>query len=168
MTLYGLVAWPSPQLDGWLREQQRRLGVASYGPPHLNLRVPFTVTSGETELTAAVRSLLEGVPPFTVAVGGWRIFPGVVFLGCDSPEVRQLHDLALELPGAPPQPHDQKEYIPHFTLALGVLPWARDALCRELECLEPPVDSFPVSALSLLREGQGELHEVHTFPLERG
>ena len=36
----------------------------------------------------------------------------------------------------------------------------------ELACLTPPVDCFQVSALSLTREGGGEVREVHTFPLE--
>lgn len=166
LPLYGLVAWPSKELHCWLKVQQRRLGVAAYGEPHLNLRVPFPLTGSEDELVADVRALLDNVPPFEVEVEGWRVFPGVVFLSCEAPELRQLHDRALRLPGAPPQPLDDKDYLPHLTLALGVLPWARNGLDRELSALEPPARSFRVSALSLLRDGYGELREVHTFPLE--
>jgi 2'-5' RNA ligase len=166
-TLYGLVAWPSPELDRWLRQQQERLGVRAYGEPHLNLRAPFPSQGTEDDLVAAVRHLLRNTPAFEVCLKGWRTFPGVVFLEClHSPDLDALHDRALALPGAPPQPYDQKEYIPHLTLALGVLPWAQEGLEAELACLTPPVDRFPVSALSLTREGGGEVREVHTFPLE--
>ncbi len=204
--LYGLVAWPSPELDGWLRQQQQRLGVRAYGDPHLNLRAPFYVdqlsgeppqsrfpgtvqSSGtvqksgavqpsdtvkpsspvqhsEEALVQALRALLAGVPSFEVQVRGWRTFPGIVFLECErSPELLALHDLVLTLPAAPPQPYDQREYLPHLTLALGVLPWAWPQLEAELEGLNSPVSGFRVSALSLTRESGGEVRELHTFPL---
>ena len=80
--LYGLVAWPSPELDRWLRAQQLRLGVRAYGEPHLNLRAPFPISGTEEELVAVLRSVLGGVPCFDVQIRGWRTFPGVVFLEC--------------------------------------------------------------------------------------
>ena len=186
--LYGLVAWPSPELDGWLRQQQQRLGVRAYGDPHLNLRAPFYVEqlSGEQQqsqssgtmqqsgavqpseerLVQALRALLAGVSSFEVSVRGWRTFPGIVFLECErSPELLALHDLVLTLPAAPPQPYDQGEYLPHLTLALGVLPWAWPELETQLEDLNSPVPGFRVSALSLTRESGGEVRELHTFPL---
>ncbi|WP_229775830.1 2'-5' RNA ligase family protein [Deinococcus ruber] len=164
--LYGLVAWPCSTLDRWLRQQQQRLGVRAFGEPHLNLRAPFSAEPSEAALVDSLRSLLAQTQPFEVEVGGWRVFPGTVFLECHlSPELLALHDHVLTLPGAPPQPYDQKEYIPHLTLALGVLPWARDALNSELLQLTPPVSRFTVSALSLTREGGGEVREIHTFPL---
>ena len=192
--LYGLVAWPSPELDGWLRQQQQRLGVRAYGDPHLNLRAPFymeqsyeeplesqspgtgkpsgavqqasTVQHSEEALVQALRALLAGVSSFEVQVRGWRTFPGIVFLECErSPELLSLHDLVLTLPAAPPQPYDQREYLPHLTLALGVLPWAWPQLETQLEGLNSPVPGFRVSALSLTRESGGEVRELHTFPL---
>ncbi len=183
--LYGLVAWPSPELDGWLRQQQRRLGVRAYGDPHLNLRAPFyveqlagtgqkpgtvqqasTVQPSEEALVQALRALLADVPSFEVRVRGWRTFPGIVFLECErSPDLLLLHDLVLTLPAAPPQPYDQREYLPHLTLALGVLPWAWPQLEAQLEGLSSPVPGFRVSALSLTRESGGEVRELHTFPL---
>ena len=170
--LYGLVAWPCAELDGWLRQQQRRLGVRAYGDPHLNLRAPFyiqqsnTVQQSEGALVQEIRALLADVPSFEVRVRGWRTFPGIVFLECErSPELLALHDLVLTLPAAPPQPYDQREYLPHLTLALGVLPWAWQALEAQLEGLSSPVPGFRVSALSLTRESGGEVRELHTFPL---
>lgn len=141
----------------------------AFGEPHLNLRAPFNPQIPEAELVAALRELLARVPAFEVNILGWRVFPGTVFLECQlSPKLLALHDQVLTLPGAPPQPYDQKEYIPHLTLALGVLPWARDALNSELLHLAPPAQQFPVSAISLTREGGGEVREVHTFPLAKG
>lgn len=167
--LYGLVAWPSPELHSWMRRQQQRLGVRAYGEPHLNLRGLFGVQHREDTLIGALRTLLEGVRGFEVQVKGWRTFPGVVFLEFwRSPELDALHDRVLKLPGAPPQPHDQKDYIPHLTLALGVLPWAQPVLEAQLDTLHPPARSFTVSALSLTREAGGEVREVHTFPLAGG
>ena len=170
--LYGLVAWPCAELDGWLRQQQRRLGVRAYGDPHLNLRAPFyiqqpnTVQQSEETLVQALRALLADVSSFEVSVRGWRTFPGIVFLECErSPELLALHDLVLTLPAAPPQPHDHKDYLPHLTLALGVLPWAWPELEAQLERLSSPVPGFRVSALSLTRESGGEVRELHTFPL---
>lgn len=164
--LYGLVAWPSPELDGWLREQQLRLGVRAFGEPHLNLRAPFPILSSEEALVSALRAALCEVGGFEVRIAGWRTFPGVVFLECDlSPDLAALHDRALALPGAPQQPYDQKDYIPHLTLALGVLPWHQQALEAELAALRPPVERFEVSAISLTRESGGEVREVRTFPL---
>ena len=190
--LYGLVAWPCAELDGWLRQQQRRLGVRAYGDPHLNLRAPFyirqtstveqadtvqqistvqrssanAVQQSEETLVQEIRALLADVPSFEVSVRGWRTFPGIVFLECErSPELLALHDLVLTLPAAPPQPYDQREYLPHLTLALGVLPWAWQALEAQLEGLSSPVPGFRVSALSLTRESGGEVRELHTFPL---
>ncbi len=170
--LYGLVAWPCAELDGWLRQQQQQLGVRAYGDPHLNLRAPFyiqqasTVQQSEETLMQALRALLAGVPSFEVQVRGWRTFPGIVFLECErSPELLALHDLVLALLAAPPQPYDKREYLPHLTLALGVLPWAWQALKAQLEGLSSPVPGFRVSALSLTRESGGEVRELHTFPL---
>ncbi|WP_424949337.1 2'-5' RNA ligase family protein [Deinococcus sp.] len=164
--LYGLVAWPSPQLDGWMRGEQERLGVRAYGEPHLNLRALFPITGTQDALVAALRDLLADVACFEVRLKGWRTFPGVVFLECErSPELDALHEQVLALKMAPPQPYDRKDYIPHLTLALGVLPWLQERLVPELETLRPPVSGFEVSALSLTREGGGEVREVHTFPL---
>ena len=164
--LYGLVAWPCPELDGWLRALQARLNVRAYGEPHLNLRAPFPADVPEETLVHDLRALLSGVPAFEVHVSGWRYFPGIVFLECTlGPDLAALHDHVLTLPSAPPQPYDQKAYIPHLTLALGVLPWAQPTLEATLAPLVPPVQHFEVSALSLTVEAGGEVREVHTFPL---
>jgi 2'-5' RNA ligase len=164
--LYGLVAWPSPELDGWLRQQQERLGVRAYGEPHLNLRALFSIQHTEEALVSSLRALLGGVCGFEVRVRGWRTFPGVVFLEFErSAQLDALHERVLDLPGAPPQPYDQQEYIPHLTLALGVLPWAQPDLEAQLEEMHWPVNGFRVSALSLTREAGGEVREIHTFPL---
>jgi 2'-5' RNA ligase len=164
--LYGLVAWPSPELDRWLRTQQLRLEVRAYGEPHLNLRAPFPILGTEEALISSLRGMLSGVPCFGVRLKGWRTFASVMFLECErSAALGDLHEQVLALPGAPPQPYDQKDYIPHLTLALGVLPWRQQGLAEELVDLHPPVAGFEVSAISLTREAGGEVREVHTFPL---
>lgn len=177
--LYGLVAWPSPELDRWLTTQRRELGIQGYGAPHLNLRAPFPLpvpagccaadsarAQAEARLIAEVRQALCGLRPVQVQLSGWTFFPHVALLGCQrSAALEDLHRRALSLPGAPPQPYDQKDYLPHLTLALGLLDWAEPDLRARISALVPPTDQFEVRALSLLREVSGELREVHTFPL---
>lgn len=78
--LYSIVAWPTAELGEWLAALQKRLGVSSYGDPHLNLRVPFAYSGDEKELVTLVRAALEDIPALEVEFLRWRRFPHVVFL----------------------------------------------------------------------------------------
>ncbi|AWN23353.1 2'-5' RNA ligase [Deinococcus irradiatisoli] len=166
MTLYSVVAWPTAELGAWLRELQRRLGVSSYGDPHLNLRVPFDYAGDPKTLICEVRKILESQPPFQVEFLRWRHFPHVFFMEYTlSPALEEVHRRLIKVPGAPAGRYDGEHFIPHLSLAIGVCDWAEDALWRELEHLRPPQVRFEVRAASLTREGGGELQEIHTFPL---
>lgn len=168
--LHSLVAWPPEALDTWLRRTQERLGVRAFGAPHLNLRAPFQTPLRGHELVAALRGVLAGQPAFEVRVLGFRHVPSVIFLECErSPELAELHRRVLDIGPSSRAPYDGADYRPHLTLALGVLPWAEEALRREVGALRAPLERFTVEALSLTREARGEVQELHTFPLlERG
>ncbi len=164
--LHSIVAWPPEILDTWMRRQQERLNVRSFGLPHLNLRAPFQTPLSSAELVAAMRGAVGAQPVFTVKIKGWKRLPSVIFLECElSDELRELHRRVLEVVPSSRAPYDGDEYRPHLTLALGVLPWASDMLWAEVQPLEPPVQEFTVTALSLTREERGEVQELHTFPL---
>ena len=166
MGLYSMVAWPTAELGEWLTGLQRRLGVSSYGDPHLNLRVPFEYAGEPQTLICDVRRSLAGVPPFEVEFLRWRHFPHVVFLEYAlSVPLRDLHQRLIQVPGAPAGSYDGEQFIPHLSLAIGLCDWAEEGVWRELELLRPPQGSFTVQAASLTRECGGELREVHTFPL---
>lgn len=166
MPLYSVVAWPSAELGQWLTGVQRRLGVSSYGDPHLNLRVPFEYAGQPQTLICDVRRSLAGMPPFQAEFVRWRHFPHVFFLEYAlSVPLHDLHQRLIQVPGAPAGKYDGEQFIPHLSLAIGVCDWAEERLWRELEQLCPPQSSFEVQAASLTREGGGELREVHTFPL---
>ncbi len=166
MPLYSMVAWPTAELSEWLMAVQRRLGVSSYGDPHLNLRVPFEYAGDPKTLICDVRRSLAGVPPFEVEFLRWRRFPHVVFLEYAlSVPLSDLHQRLIQVPGAPAGKYDGDQFIPHLSLAIGLCDWAEDSVWHALERLRPPQRSFTVQAASLTREGGGELHEVHTFPL---
>ncbi|MEW6422638.1 MAG: 2'-5' RNA ligase family protein [Deinococcota bacterium] len=165
--LYSLVAWPPEALDTWLRRTQEHLNVRAFGAPHLNLRAPFQTELGQAELVAAFRDVLRGEKPFEVRVKGWKRLPHMLFLECDlSPHLADLHARALSVGPSSRASHDGTGYIPHLTLALGVLPWAEDFLWEQVQVIRPPLDRFTVNVLSLTREEHGEVQEVHTFPLE--
>lgn len=164
--LYSIVAWPSAELGEWLAQLQRHFGVRSYGEAHLNLRAPFGYVGSEKELTAQVRSALDGVSAFEVKFLRWRRFPHVVFLEYAlSDQLLDLHQRLLNLPGVPRGGYNGKDYIPHVSLAVGLCPWAEDSVWRRLQTAKLPQQTFEVTAASLTREVGGELREVHTFPL---
>lgn len=167
--LYSLVAWPPEALDTWLRRTQERLNVRGFGVPHLNLRAPFRTDLGTPELVAAFREVLRGEGPFEVRVKGWKRVPHVIFLECElDAHLADLHARALSVGPSSRAPHDGERYLPHLTLALGLLPWAEDALWEQVRGLVPPVRAFSVIVLSLTREERGEVQELHTFPLGGG
>ena len=164
--LHSIVAWPPEVLDTWMRRQQERLNVRSFGLPHLNLRAPFQTPLSSAELLSAMREAVGPQQAFTVRVKGWKHLPSVIFLECElSEELTDLHRRVLQVGPSSRAPYDGEEYRPHLTLALGVLPWANDYLWQEVQQLEPPVQEFTVTALSLTREERGEVQELHTFPL---
>ncbi|WP_420596787.1 2'-5' RNA ligase family protein [Deinococcus sp.] len=166
MGLYSLVAWPTAELGRWLSDVQQRLGISSFGAPHLNLRVPFEYSGDAKTLICDVRQSLAGVPPFQVEFLRWRRFPHIIFLEYAlSVPLHDLHQRLTQLPGAPAGSYDGEHFIPHVSLAIGVCDWAEEAVWQELEALRPPQGSFEVRAASLTREDGGELREVHTFPL---
>lgn len=168
MALYGLLAWPPAPLARWLTAQQRQLGLAAYGPPHLNLRTPFEWEGQEAELRACVARALRGVGAFEVSLHGWRRFPHTIFLelALDS-SLRQAHQYSLALDGVPAGPRDGQEYIPHLTLALGILPWAEEGAWQKVQALAaPPLTRWTVRELALTLERQGTLQEVARFRLE--
>ncbi|WP_019586984.1 2'-5' RNA ligase family protein [Deinococcus apachensis] len=167
--LYSLVAWPPEALDTWLRRTQERLNVRAFGVPHLNLRAPFQTDLRTTELVAAFREVLRGEGPFEVRVRGWKRVPHVIFLECElDAQLADLHARALRVGPSSRAPHDGEQYIPHLTLALGLLPWAEDEVWEQVRGLVPPVQAFTVNVLSLTREERGEVQELHTFPLDGG
>lgn len=166
--LHSLVAWPPAELDGWLRRTQERLNVRAFGLPHLNLRAPFRTPLGSRELVSAFRHLLAETPPFEVRILGWKQLPHALMLECErAPELLALHRRALEGLPSSQAPYDGDAYMPHLTLALGILPWAEAHLWEEVRHLTPPISHFTVTALSLTREMRGEVQELHTFPLEK-
>ena len=59
LPLHSIVAWPCEALDRWMRQQQDRLNVRSFGLPHLNLRAPFQTPLGEKDLVDAIREALR-------------------------------------------------------------------------------------------------------------
>ncbi|GAA5503212.1 hypothetical protein Dxin01_02967 [Deinococcus xinjiangensis] len=164
--LHSIVAWPPEVLDTWMRRQQERLNVRSFGLPHLNLRAPFQTSLSNAELVAAMREAINGQEVFEVKIKGWKYLPSVIFLECELSEaLSDLHRRVLDVGPSSRAPYDGEEYRPHLTLALGVLPWACDYLWQEVQLLTPPVQEFTVTALSLTREERGEVQELHTFPL---
>ena len=166
--LHSVVAWPPEPLDTWLRRLQERLGVSGFGLPHLNLRAPFTTALPGTELVSALREALRDQQALDVEVRGWKRVPGIIFLECElSAELIDLHGRLLAVGPSSRSPYDGDEYRPHLTLALGVLPWASDALGAQVQAELPPLRRFRVEALSLTREMLGEVQELHTFPLCR-
>lgn len=164
--LHSLVAWPPEALDTWMRRTQARLGVSGFGLPHLNIRAPFQTSLSAAELTAAFRDVLRDQTEFEVQIKGWKRLPNVLFLQCGAGGIlRALHERALEVGPSSRAPYDGPDFVPHLTLALGVLPCAEDELWTAVQDLRPPVSSFTVQALSLTREERGEVQELHTFPL---
>ncbi|MFC4428005.1 2'-5' RNA ligase family protein [Deinococcus navajonensis] len=165
--LHSVVAWPPEALDTWMRRTQEQLGVRGFGLPHLNLRAPFQTSLRSAELVAAFREALRGEAQFEVRIKGWKQLPHMIFLECDlDAPLHHLHRRVLEVGPSTRSPHDGEAYRPHFTLALGVLPWAEPLLWAQVQALKPPLASFTVQALSLTREERGEVQELHTFPLD--
>ncbi|ADV67284.1 2'-5' RNA ligase family protein [Deinococcus maricopensis] len=166
MSLYSLVVWPPDELDGWLTRHQAALGVAGYGPPHLNVRTPFQWDGDESDLAARFRRALDGVRPFDVRVKGWRRFPHVFFLEMQrTPELLDLHERALAVEALPGGTRDGSGFIPHLTMALGVCSWAENPLWAQVALLDPPLMGWRVREVALTREHQGALIEVRRYPL---
>lgn len=168
MALYGLLAWPPAPLADWLTARQRQLGLAAYGPPHLNIRTPFEWPGPQALLSAGVARALRGVPPFEVRLKGWRRFPHTIFMELSlDPALRLAHQHSLALDGVEAGPRDGGEYIPHLTLALGLLDWAEEGAWQAVQALEPPpLDRWTVDELALTLERPGTLQEVARFRLE--
>ncbi|MFC6590749.1 2'-5' RNA ligase family protein [Deinococcus lacus] len=164
---YSLVAWPPEALDTWLRRIQERLAVRGFGVPHLNIRTPFHTDIPRAELIDRFRDVLAGATSFEVEIAGWKRYPNVIFLECrPSARLLYLHLMALGIGPSTRSRFDGESFTPHLTLALGVLPWAEDALWQEVVDLQPPLQRFTVSALSLTAEQHGEVQELHTYPLQ--
>lgn len=164
--LHSVVAWPPGALDLWMRRVQAELRVSGFGGPHLNLRAPFSTPLEAAELMARLRAELRGQPALSVTLSGWKRVPGAILLQCDlSPELAGLHRRLLAIGPSSVSPFDGERYLPHLTLALGVLPGAEAELWAKVGALTPPVTAFTVEALSLTREERGEVQELHTYPL---
>lgn len=164
--LHSVVAWPPEALDTWLRRLQAELRVSGFGWPHLNLRAPFSTPLEGHELIARLRRELKDQPALDLRLAGWKRVPGAIFLQCElSPELLELHRRLLAVVPSSLSPFDGERYLPHITLALGVLPWAEGELWERTKPLTPPVTHFTVEALSLTREERGEVQELHTYPL---
>ncbi|GAA6734984.1 2'-5' RNA ligase family protein [Thermus oshimai] len=162
--MYGVLVWPPARLRAFMEELQAAHGVKGFGPPHLNLRQPFDWPYEEEALRIALEGILRGHAPFRLRLGPWRAWPqGVVYLRAYGGEAfRRLHH-ALE-PLAPPLKEiEGPSYIPHLTLALGLPPEAAEALARSLP--PPPMGSFTVREVALVRSEGEELVEVARFPL---
>lgn len=139
----------------------------AFGAPHLNLRAPFQTSLSAPELVAAFREVLRREPAFDVRVKGWKALPHMIFLEFEpDASLTALHQRVLTVEPSSRASHDGDGYLPHLTLALGILPWAEDAVWEAVQPLVPPLQSFHVNVLSLTREERGEVQEVHTFPLQ--
>ncbi len=147
-----------------MEELQAAHGVKGFGPPHLNLRQPFDWPYEEEALKIALEGILRGHAPFRLRLGPWRAWPqGVVYLRAYGGEAfRRLHR-ALE-PLAPPLKEiEGPSYIPHLTLALDLSPERAEALAQGLP--KPPIGSFTVREVALVRSEGEALLEVARFPL---
>lgn len=162
--MYGVLVWPPERVRAFLEELQAAHGVRGFGPPHLNLRQPFEWPYEEEALFRRLEDILRGHAPFRLHLGRWGFFPqGVVYLRAyGGGAFRHLHH-ALE-PLAPSLKElEGPSYIPHLTLALGLSEEEARALASRLP--PPPVSSFTVRAVALVKdEGEG-LWEVARFSL---
>ncbi|MGQ9511037.1 MAG: 2'-5' RNA ligase family protein [Thermaceae bacterium] len=162
--MYGALVWPPPPLADFLSELQKTHGVRGFGPPHLNLRQPFEWLYEEEVLFRALEGILRGHPPFRLRLGRWGVFPqGVVHLRAYGGKAFRLLHHALE-PLAPPLKElEGPSFIPHFTLALGLSEEEARGLVQKLP--PPPISSFTVREVALVRDEGGELLEVARFSL---
>ena len=165
--LYGVTAWPPPALRDFIVEFQARHRVAAYGQPHFNLRYPFRWAGTEEELVERVASAAATLAPFRATIDGWKEFPGALFLAVrPTPAVRAAHAAVLAAGGEPLNPGmDAASYVPHISVALGLLPSSRDEVVAAARATRPPVAAWLVSRLVVTRDNHGELLEVAGVPL---
>lgn len=165
--LFSVVAWPPRVMHTWIRQLQKELNVCNFGPPHINLRAPFSTELSTEELVISLRQTLCDKQQFLIRVQDWKcIDQHVFFLECEfDVYFQQMHQAMLDIGPSSHASYDGIHFKPHLTLALGVLPWATEALWETVQDLEPPLTEFMVSSLSLTREERGEIQEIHTFPL---
>lgn len=66
--------------------------------PRLTLRWPFLLQVPEAEAAAALRRALRPVPPLTISIEGWGVYPsGTVYLQVlPSPQLLRLHGLVRQ------------------------------------------------------------------------
>ncbi|MBB6098413.1 2'-5' RNA ligase [Deinobacterium chartae] len=162
--LYGLVSWPPEAAARWIEDFQRRHGVVGFGPPHLNLRSPFEWEGDPATLAEKVRAALSGARPVLVRGTGWHRFPTTLFLGIEqTPELYDLHARLMQIGGEAYAGLDHSKYVPHVTVALGVLPWYQQTLWTRALRETPPELNWTVDRLTLTREDSAELIELEEF-----
>jgi len=143
--------------------------VAGYGTPHFNLRYPFFWDGPEEELLRELEHTAAGLAPFRATLTGWEEFPTALYLGVrPTPAVLAAHEALYAAGGEPGLPGlDRDEYVPHVTVALCVLPWAREAIVRAAAHARVPRHWWLVSSLAVTRDNSGELIELARLPLGR-
>lgn len=162
--MYGVLVWPPERLRAFLEELQAAHGVRGFGPPHLNLRQPFEWPYEEEALFLRLKGILRGHAPFRLRLGRWGFFPqGVVYLRAyGGGAFRRLHR-ALEALAPPLKELEGPSFIPHLTLALGLSEEEAQLLVQKLP--PPPVSSFTVREVALVKDEGEELWEVARFSL---
>lgn len=165
--LYGVTVWPPAELADFIREFQARHRVASYGQPHFNLRYPFLWPGTEEELVASVERAAAGIRPFRATIDGWHEFPNALYLGVRAtPSVLNAHARLFAVGGAPlTAGMDDDAYVPHISVALGLLDAARQEVVEAARALTPPVRGWRVTRVVVTRDDSGELLEVASVPL---
>lgn len=164
--LFSVVAWPPRVMHTWIRQLQKEFNVCNFGPPHINLRSPFETELESEDLITCLREKLCERQSFTIHTKGWKRIDHVIFLECEfNDEFQIIHQDMLEIGPSSRAPYDGAAFKPHLTLAIGVLPWAIESLWASVKDIEPPLEKFIISSLSLTREERGEIQELHTFPL---
>ncbi|MBN2471514.1 MAG: 2'-5' RNA ligase family protein [Anaerolineae bacterium] len=127
-------------------------------PPHITVMYPF-VSPGPSmdaidghvlaETNDRLRSALQEVPPFTLALDRYGTFPGrVLYLALQDagPLLRLYHHLLAAFPAYPLYRGDYSEIIPHLTVSVVDSQEALDSLAR------PPFEplSFEVNELHFM------------------
>ena len=165
--VYGVTAWVPRPLGAYICGLQRDAKVAAYGFPHLNLRYPFHWPGSEGELVAAVRRAAGSLSPFRARILGWSEFPNTLYLAVEPTRaILRAHRVVFSVGGRPSRAGlDEGKYVPHLTVALGLLPAGREQVLALAAERPLPMRRFTVYRLSVTRDDTGVLTELASVPL---
>lgn len=168
--LYGITAWPPADIADLVRRFQLDNQVAAFGEPHFNLRTPFRWSGTEASLAARFREACESLSRFEARLDGWKAFPTALYLAVrPTPAVLRTHDALLAAGGQPLfEGLDADNYVPHVSVALGLLPWSREDVVATAARLPLPRTSWRIAELALTREDGGVIAELQRLPLGDG